>query len=77
MCQQHAADSDAQSQVATSQIGDSSQGQAVRCPRCGLQLRVDAGGPLDALVAAVQQHARVFHGHEVDRELVLARLTPA
>jgi hypothetical protein len=48
-------------------------GRVGRCP-CGVEFRVAADGQLDHLVAAIQQHAKGSHGHELSREHVLAEL---
>lgn len=78
MCQQHGSQDDTQHPLSTSHAARSTPGgQAVRCPRCGVQFSIDADGSLDQLVAAVQEHARGSHNHDVNRDRVLARLTPA
>lgn len=51
-------------------------GQGASCP-CGVQFRVDAGAALDHLIAAVQQHARGSHGHDVTADHIRAELNPA
>lgn len=46
------------------------------CP-CGVSFRVESDTALDHLVAAVQEHARGSHDHDVTREHILAELTSA
>ena len=53
--------------------GDTVSGRVARCP-CGVEFRVAADDQLDHLVAAIQEHAKGSHGHEVTREQVLAEL---
>jgi hypothetical protein len=48
-------------------------GRVARCP-CGVEFRVATDDQLDHLVAAIQEHAKGSHGHEVTREHVLADL---
>jgi hypothetical protein len=48
-------------------------GRAGRCP-CGVEFRVATDDQLDHLVAAIQEHARGAHDHELSREDVLAEL---
>lgn len=45
-----------------------------RCP-CGVEFRLDAGGDVAHLVAAVQEHAKGSHDHEVTREHVMEEIT--
>ncbi|MGP0031193.1 MAG: cupin domain-containing protein [Acidimicrobiales bacterium] len=44
------------------------------CP-CGVSFRIENEGDLDHLVAAVQEHARGSHDHDVTREHIVAELT--
>lgn len=46
------------------------------CP-CGVSFRVENDNALDHLVAAVQEHARASHDHEVSRKDIVAELQPA
>jgi hypothetical protein len=48
-------------------------GRIGRCP-CGVEFRVATDDQLDHLVAAIQEHAKGLHDHEVSREHVLAEL---
>ena len=52
---------------------DTAGGRVGRCP-CGVEFRVATDDQLDHLVAALQQHAKGSHGHELTREQVLAEL---
>jgi hypothetical protein len=52
------------------------RGRRAACP-CGVTFGIDDDGALDHLVAAVQEHARGSHDHEVTRDHVLAELTSA
>lgn len=58
-------------------IGSLPPARATRCPGCGVEFRVESVDGIEHLVAAVQQHALGSHGHEVDREHILAELTSA
>ncbi|HEX6518652.1 MAG TPA: cupin domain-containing protein [Streptosporangiaceae bacterium] len=51
-------------------------GSRVTCP-CGVEFRVNEGGQLNHLIAAVQQHASSLHGHDLTREHILSELQPA
>jgi hypothetical protein len=51
-------------------------GRKASCP-CGVSFRVESEDAVDHLVAAVQEHARASHDHEVTSEQILAELTPA
>jgi uncharacterized protein (TIGR02246 family) len=51
--------------------GDTVGGRVVRCP-CGVEFRVATDDQLGHLVAAVQEHAKGSHHHELTREQVLA-----
>ena len=54
--------------------GDTAGGGRVgRCP-CGVEFRAATDDQLDHLVAAIQEHAKGSHDHEVTREHVLAEL---
>ena len=53
--------------------GDTAGGRVGRCP-CGVEFRVATDDQLDHLVAAIQEHAKGSHDHEVTREHVLAEL---
>jgi hypothetical protein len=53
--------------------GDTAGGRVSRCP-CGVEFRVAADDQLDHLVAAIQEHAKGSHDHELTREHVLAEL---
>ena len=53
--------------------GDTGSGRAGRCP-CGVEFRVATDGQLDHVVAAIREHAKGSHGHELTREQVLADL---
>jgi uncharacterized protein (TIGR02246 family) len=53
--------------------GDTVGGRVGRCP-CGVEFRVATDDQLDHLVAAIQEHAKGSHSHEVTREHVLAEL---
>ena len=44
------------------------------CP-CGVSFHVETDNALDHLVAAVQEHARGSHDHDVTQEHILAELT--
>lgn len=46
------------------------------CP-CGVSFRIESDDALDHLVAAVQEHARSSHDHDVTREHILSELAPA
>ena len=48
-------------------------GPVLRCP-CGVEFRVAEDHQLDHLVAAVQEHASVSHGHQLTRDQVLAEV---
>jgi ketosteroid isomerase-like protein len=53
--------------------GDTVGGRVGRCP-CGVESRVATDDQLDHLVAAIREHAKGSHDHEVSRESVLAEL---
>jgi hypothetical protein len=53
--------------------GDTVHGRLLRCP-CGVEFRVATDDQLDHLVAAVQEHAKASHGHEVTSRQLLAEL---
>ena len=54
--------------------GDTAGGGRVgRCP-CGVEFRAATDDQLDHLVAAIREHAKGSHDHEVTREHVLAEL---
>jgi hypothetical protein len=53
--------------------GDTVGGRAGRCP-CGVEFRVATDDQLDHLVAAMQQHAKGSHDHDLTRKQVLAEL---
>jgi hypothetical protein len=53
--------------------GDTVSGRVGRCP-CGVEFRVATDDQLDHLVAAIQEHAKGSHDHEVTREHVLDEL---
>ena len=54
--------------------GDTVSGRAGRCP-CGVEFRIATDDQLDHLVAAIQQHAKGSHDHDLTREQVLAELS--
>ncbi len=54
-------------------VGEPASGRVGRCP-CGVEFRVATDDQLDHLVAAIQQHAKGMHDHELRRENVLAEL---
>jgi predicted small metal-binding protein len=56
--------------------GPASGVRIARCP-CGVEFRIEREDDLDHLIAAVQEHARGSHGHEVIPEHVLEELTSA
>ncbi len=45
-----------------------------RCP-CGVEFRLDPGGEVEHIVAAVKQHAKGSHDHDVTRAHVLEEIT--
>ena len=53
--------------------GDTVGGRVLRCP-CGVEFRVATDDQLDHLVAAIREHAKGSHDHEVTHEQVLAEL---
>ena len=53
--------------------GDTVGGRAGRCP-CGVEFRIATDHQLDHLVAAIQEHAKGSHDHELTREHVLAEV---
>jgi hypothetical protein len=59
--------------IAHSTAAGAEEGRVVRCP-CGVEFRVATDDQLDHLVAAIQEHAKGSHEHEVTREQVLAEL---
>ena len=50
--------------------------QVVACP-CGVSFRIENDDAIDHLVAAVQEHARSSHDHDLTRDSILAEATPA
>lgn len=54
--------------------GAAHTGRVGRCP-CGVEFRVATDDQLDHLIAAIQEHARGSHDHEVSREHILGELT--
>lgn len=54
-----------------------SQGARVGTCPCGVSFHIDGDHALDHLVAAIQEHARGSHDHDVSREHILAELSPA
>jgi hypothetical protein len=54
-------------------VGDTAGGRVGRCP-CGVEFRVATDDQLDHLVAAIREHAKGTHDHELTREQVLAEL---
>ncbi len=58
--------------TAPAQLADG--GSRVSCPGCGVEFRIERGGQLDHLIAAVQQHASGSHGHDLTREHILSEL---
>jgi uncharacterized protein (TIGR02246 family) len=53
--------------------GDTAGGRIARCP-CGVEFRVATDDQLDHLVAAITEHAKGSHDHDLTREQVLAEL---
>jgi predicted small metal-binding protein len=53
--------------------GNTAGGRVGRCP-CGVEFRVATDDQLDHLVAAIREHAKESHDHEVTREQVLVEL---
>ncbi len=49
-------------------------GKVGRCP-CGIEFRVPTDSQLDHLVAAIREHARASHGHELTSAEVLAEVS--
>ncbi len=50
-------------------------GRQASCP-CGVSFRVESGSAVEHLVAAVQEHARGSHDHELTSEQILAEVSP-
>jgi len=48
-------------------------GHVGRCP-CGVEFRVASDDQFGQLVAAIREHARSSHGHELTTEQVLAEV---
>lgn len=48
-------------------------GRVGRCP-CGVEFRVASDDQLGQLVAAIREHARASHGHELTAQQVLAEV---
>jgi hypothetical protein len=53
--------------------GDTGIGRVGRCP-CGVEFRIATDDQLGHLVAAIQEHAKGSHGHDLTREHVLAEI---
>ena len=53
--------------------GENAGGRAGRCP-CGMEFRIATDDQLDHLVAAIREHAKGSHGHELTREQVVAEI---
>ena len=52
-------------------------GAQVACHPCGVELRVGRSDQIEHLIAAVREHARRSHDHELTREHILSELQPA
>jgi hypothetical protein len=59
--------------IAHGTAGGTMGGRVGRCP-CGVEFRVATDEQLDHLVAAIREHAKGSHDHELTREQVLAEL---
>lgn len=53
--------------------GDTVSGRVLRCP-CGVEFRAATDDQLDHLVAAIREHAKGSHDHQMTRGQVLAEL---